>query len=434
MGLLDYETRFSQLRMNTRDGEKSPHKVVMLLAVIDLFEDGKITENKIYFNKALKQRFTHHFSSLAGSNQRDNPHLPFFHLRSSGFWEHYIRPGKSASYKELKKVGGASVIDEHIQYVFLDDELFELLGNSVVRRILKEALYRNLDDQIRFNILGDVKGWNWLECELVVDLYFKMLHSQASGEKFVKTRLYSELVPKLNNRNIGAVENKCQNISAIMTEFGCPYVIGLKPRPKYQQQLLKVVRSKLVGHGKLLESVIEESLVVPDEIQREIDWASVSDTEIPHFDKNLKETQPTYVGRHTNYAQREFNNRTLGLRGEEFVLDFEKYRMRESERYDLVNDVEWSSKVRGDGLGYDIRSFNPINDEELFIEVKTTNSGKYQPFFISDNEVSYSKDFSDQYTLYRVFQFRTDPKLFQLDGDIEKYVHLKSKNYIAKFS
>ena len=98
-----------------------------------------------------------------------------------------------------------------------------------------------------------------------------------------------------------------------------------------------------------------------------------------------------------------------------------------------MNEIEWTSRLVGDGAGYDIRSFDGRTEDELFIEVKTTNSGMYQPFFVSDNEVSFSEIYAKQYSLYRVFQFRDDPKLFSLSGDLRHNVNLQPKTYRASF-
>ncbi len=61
-------------------------------------------------------------------------------------------------------------------------------------------------------------------------------------------------------------------------------------------------------------------------------------------------------------------------------MRLERERLLELGRKDLVGDIQWTSKEMGDGAGYDIRSFQGQTDEELFSEVKTTNSGKYQQF------------------------------------------------------
>jgi len=434
MGLLNYDNLFSKLRMNSCDGGKSPHKVAMLLAIINLFEKHILVSNKIYFNQDLKLEFTHQFNLLARGNDQDSPHLPYFHLRSSGFWHHYIKPGKQESYKKLTTVSGAGVINEYIEYAYLDAELFELLGNEIVRKMLRKALYKNLDDGERLDLLDVGSGWNWLECEFVVDLYFRMLEMQINKQAFVKTHLYSELLPSLNNRNIKSVESKCQNVSAIMVQYGYPYVIGLKPRWNYQKQLDKVVLSRLTGHSNEIDDLIEKNLAIPEADEVLIEWDKVLDSVLPEHIPGVKDSKPEYLARKIDYSQRENSNRKLGESGEKFVMEYERFRMIQAGREDLVDEIEWSSKKVGDGLGYDIRSFDPFNDEEKFIEVKTTNSGKYQPFYISDNEVSFSMDYADKYSLYRVYDFKSNPRLFSIEGNVKNHVSLHPKMYQANYS
>ena len=49
---------------------------------------------------------------------------------------------------------------------------------------------------------------------------------------------------------------------------------------------------------------------------------------------------------------------------------------------DLARKVEWTSQERGDGAGYDIRSFSAAGDERL-IEVKATRGGPTTDFFVT---------------------------------------------------
>ena len=129
----------------------------------------------------------------------------------------------------------------------------------------------------------------------------------------------------------------------------------------------------------------------------------------------------------------------LGEAGEQFVLSFERFHLTRAGRNDLANEVEWSSKARGDGLGYDIRSFRVdddgvARDEELFIEVKTTNRGKYQPFYVSRNEIQFSRACKDHYSLYRVYEFRSrNRRLFRMPGRLDDHVRLHPTQYRASF-
>ena len=70
----------------------------------------------------------------------------------------------------------------------------------------------------------------------------------------------------------------------------------------------------------------------------------------------------------------------------------------------------------------------------MFIEVKTTNSGKYQPFYISQNEVEFSREFNQQYSLYRVYDFRKrERRLYRMPGFVEDHVSLNPILYRAGF-
>lgn len=52
---------------------------------------------------------------------------------------------------------------------------------------------------------------------------------------------------------------------------------------------------------------------------------------------------------------------------------------------------------------------------------------------ISAGEVRFSEANADAYRLYRLFEFRQSPGLFQLHGDVGSHVHLQAINYRARF-
>lgn len=435
MSLLDYEKRYSTLRVNSGGANKSPHKVAMLQAAMDLVESGEVTNNRFYFDENLKSRFTERFQVLASPSDRNNPHLPFFHLRSEGFWHHKIRPGQREPYQRLTTATSQGVVDAHIEYAFLDDELFELLGNHIARELLRSALLNSLDEESIHNLLQPERGgWDWLECEFLVNDYVTMLEKHLVGASYSKAAHRRALLPRLNNRSEGSIEYKHQNVSAVLLELGLPYIPGYKPAFNYQQQLKQVVLSYLAGHQK----VIDDVNLVADKIADEPEyydrgWDSVFDPEPPERIPHVAKSRPSYLAKRIDFSERERRNRQLGERAEEFVLRMERQRLTAQGRPDLAAEVEWSSKERGDGLGFDIRSFDAIGDQERFLEVKATKSGKYQPFFISENERSFSNEFSAAFRLYRVYDFGLASRFFILPGAIEQHVHLMPQNYRARF-
>ncbi|CAM3760485.1 hypothetical protein VA7868_03135 [Vibrio aerogenes CECT 7868] len=137
MTLTHYTDKFSNLNMNTKDGHKSPHKVCMLLAVMELIEFGVITTNRIEFDAQLKSAFTSYFNQRRRDKDRDTPENPFYHLKSEGFWHLAYQPGVDPA-----AVTGYS--KKNVSHAFLDDELFAFMQSPITRNDLKDALNQNL--------------------------------------------------------------------------------------------------------------------------------------------------------------------------------------------------------------------------------------------------------------------------------------------------
>jgi molybdate-binding protein len=97
----------------------------------------------------------------------------------------------------------------------------------------------------------------------------------------------------------------------------------------------------------------------------------------------------------------------------------------------LANLIEWTSQDKGDGTGYDIQSFNE-DGSTRYIEVKTTNAGASTPFYVSQNELDFSEEVGESFFIYRVFDFSTDPKFYELRGALTITAHLEATAYRAR--
>ena len=278
------------------------------------------------------------------------------------------------------------------------------------------------------------KPWSREEVELVVEDYFQMLKLELQCRAYNKTAHRNQLMGLLNSRSHGSIERKHQNISSILIELGYPYISGYKPLSNYQTLLAQVVTDRISRNTDLIGTVAE-AVDQPAEPLPVSYWQSYLD-DPPIFDKkgssSVSVKKPPVYGRvrEVNYLEREARNSSLGLAGEKFVLNFERDRLNHLGKSSLAKKIEHVSESKGDGLGFDILSFDPDGKERL-IEVKTTAYGKETPFFISHNEVEVSKEKQDVYYLYRVFKFRSAPRLFMLEGAVNQKVHLKPTLYQA---
>mgnify|MGYP001177365015 CR=1 FL=1 len=113
------------------------------------------------------------------------------------------------------------------------------------------------------------------------------------------------------------------------------------------------------------------------------------------------EGQVNLRGSFTNHIERERENKRIGELGELLVIQYEKEKL---EKGGIKKEPIHVSKSEGDGLGYDILSFNE-DGEEIFIEVKTTVNNFSTPFYITKNELIRSNQDSEKFFLYRVYDF-----------------------------
>jgi hypothetical protein len=98
---------------------------------------------------------------------------------------------------------------------------------------------------------------------------------------------------------------------------------------------------------------------------------------------------------------------------------------------DLAAKVEWVAVTCGDGVGFDVLSFDENNGAERFIEVKTTGLEKHFPFYVTANEVRCSEDCPDRFRLYRVFDFSRHPRLFVVTGALSRECRVEPVQYRA---
>lgn len=268
------------------------------------------------------------------------------------------------------------------------------------------------------------EDWSQAEVELAVADYLDMLTLELQEERYVKADHWRALMPHLHSRSKGSIEFKYGNVSAALRDLGYPFVDGYKPYANYQAIVVDVVQKQLEKREDLI-ALIEQDVSMPAIVPTfdDILAALVNRPEPP--ERKQRSTKPVawYEKRRqrgiVNYLETEASNRSLGEAGEEFIMKFEVARLASEGQERLAAKVERVSQTHGDAAGFDILSFEPDGRERL-VEVKTTRYGKYTPFFLSRNEVRTSDAYTNQYALYRLFQFRKQPRLFILSGSVRK--------------
>lgn len=276
------------------------------------------------------------------------------------------------------------------------------------------------------------ENWSRRENEAIVADYLRMLAAEQRGEPYSKTVHRNALAPQLHNRSKGSIERKHMNISAAMIDLGYPNIDGYKPLPNYQSSLAEVVAQLVTEDSALSAAVgqVAEAAAVSPTVPDILSCWDRPPAPSPIVSYNALREHHRRVQNNVNWLEVESNNRSLGRAGEEFVVRFERARLGKAGKEALADRVEHIAATR-DGTGFDVRSFE-TNGRDRLIEVKTTAYGKLVPFFLSRNEIAVSKVRSEAYHLYRLFRFRTDPRLYGLKGSLEDTCLLEPVHYSAR--
>lgn len=146
MDLEAYIDDFASLRRKTVNGEKAPHKPILLLAIINLFERGIIQDNYIIVDNSLKLVFSLIWNALKPKTKGiffPNIFWAMWRMHKELFW--HLIPTSEYSYKlrsltkEIQEVTEEEY-KEYVDHVELDSDLAFLLTLDFARNRLKEIL------------------------------------------------------------------------------------------------------------------------------------------------------------------------------------------------------------------------------------------------------------------------------------------------------
>lgn len=196
----------------------------------------------------------------------------------------------------------------------------------------------------------------------------------------------------------------------------------------------------------LFEPLSEELLSEPDETDKtkleytisatDIDLKEIVAPDIPPIimDDRISQTRKSLSADES--AVSAHNKKAKGNMGEQIAIEIEKKRLISLHREDLIPKITHVAKYK-DGLGYDIISVNVDdsgNEQEIYIEVKTTAGGKDMPFYVSANELKVSQRLRELYYIYRICNLEKDCsaiEYYRLQGAIDYTCEITPIDFIA---
>ncbi|MCW3092124.1 MAG: restriction endonuclease [Ferruginibacter sp.] len=198
-----YINKFKRLRVDRSKGQPAPHKPILLLSIIQEIEVGNITENKIYITPELVARFKNNFRVVNSGKFTSNFSLPFYHLKSEGFWHFNYHIGRHLQLTSSFSIKSLKQVQEVIEYAYLDNKLFLLLIQNETRDILKDCIietyfHKELEKETVVNNYYQQVEQLLLNEPAVV--YKKEILSLDEEEIFIRKGAFKKIVPRIYNQ------------------------------------------------------------------------------------------------------------------------------------------------------------------------------------------------------------------------------------------
>ncbi len=118
------------------DRHERPHKPLLLLAVLDLIDEGLATPDRIPWSQELRDRFATYFRAVHRHDDKNTPENPFHYLQSEGFWQAWTVEGNKTqplgTTPRVNQIGHA--------FARFTDGFDQLVSNVENRLMIREAL------------------------------------------------------------------------------------------------------------------------------------------------------------------------------------------------------------------------------------------------------------------------------------------------------
>ena len=134
--------QLTSLRRGYTEYGLAPHKPILLLAVIESFEEGEIELNWIEITEALLTRFYDLWKLLVKTRNTPNFSLPFYHLSNEkgGFWNLIEYPGKRLPLTKSNSIKSFSALKDTVLAAKLSEEFYYYISDRTSRTVLQQAL------------------------------------------------------------------------------------------------------------------------------------------------------------------------------------------------------------------------------------------------------------------------------------------------------
>jgi len=207
--LSKYLLAFQKLRIDRAHGI-APHKPILLLSVLQTFQNRINTNQRVYITPELVTLFKSNWSLLVTSNHDCRFVLPFYHLTSDGFWKLVPNHGFESILQLNSSMRSFANLNAAVDFAVIDDDLLLLMkdkeNNSILQQFLLDEYFPETKNNFSNSTLGQQKLFNDIERKILKEdaaeyrkEIKKLMQQQNEEEIFLRGSLFKREIPKIYN-------------------------------------------------------------------------------------------------------------------------------------------------------------------------------------------------------------------------------------------
>ena len=185
----------------------APHKPILLLSVINLFEQGFLLNSTIKVTPELVAAFRNNWNKLVETPHHSIFALPFYHMNSEPFWKLIPNVGYEKVLSAKSSIKSLSNLKNCIHSAVIDDDLKQLLLNEKCRELLKTFLLGNYFPNTQKEYKSSWDLFSGIDLQEDAETYQKrlldlrrILDANAFEEEvYVRSGMFKREIPKIYN-------------------------------------------------------------------------------------------------------------------------------------------------------------------------------------------------------------------------------------------
>ena len=223
----------THLKRDAKNGG-APHKPILFLSIIRLFEKGIFTDNQIHILPELVASFKSNWSKLVVTNHHPIFAMPFYHMSSEPFWKLIANVGCEKWIESKSSMRSLQNLTTAVNFALIDIELAELMLKPENRDVLKISILDRYFPETKSNYgnngnddLPNISVLNEPSEEYkrkIIELKNQVDENAFQEEVFIRGGLFKREIPKIYNNTCAITGLRIDAITNISMVDACHIV------------------------------------------------------------------------------------------------------------------------------------------------------------------------------------------------------------------